>query len=964
MSIELHIAPQGDDHHLGNREHPLATLEAARDRLRSARLTGTFPPDGATVTLHAGRYCLDATFRLSTVDSGTADGPICYRAAHGEVVELTGGTPLDPATLHPVTDRAILARLPQVSHPHIRVVDLASFGCHIPPQPGAAEVAFRGVPLQLARWPNAGYARIAGVPEVTNADGTPRAAELADGFLYFGDRPRQWRAPEEAWVHVWGNGWASARVQVDRLDPERRHITTRPPYGCYAFPRGGRVFFFNILEELDEPGDYFLDRQAGLLYVWLPEDAQQGDLVYTQLSTPLIELTDVEHVRLEGLTLTHSRTHGVMIRDGADVQIIGCTLALCGRHGVEVCGGYRHRVRGCEVRFIGAAGLTLSGGDRRTLERADHVAENNYVHHYAQWDYCYQPGIGVEGGSYAKLQGSVGIRIAHNRIHDCPHNGILYWGNDLDISCNDIYRVVMEATDAGAIYTGRDFARRGTVIRQNYLHHNGTGGPFGTMGIYLDDCAGGERVIGNVLQEHRQAVYIGGGTDTVCENNLFIDCHPALHLDMRGLLEGSADILRERFYEVSAHMPPYSTHYPELAKIHAHYEKDEGIPPEGTRVCCNIATGDGAFWSYASCGVDRRCLIEERNLCGLPSEQVDLPRGGLAPALAAQERTIGFERITMASIGLVRDASRDTVPPRSLLDYRLVVERPWSWRDNAVTDPTLRLEVVNLGETHERGVAALFVSPAEEATIAGAPCLAFNLAPGEVVRSAPFSLVPDTHVTHLELGIRRLGTVDVPVWHWLYLQHTLVVTNLGALGTVEQAAAALSTTEPIRTPAWDGTLGDVRVGVTDQALAITFALRESDLRPCHDDRWWQEACIELFSYGPAHPVTEQIGLVPAGDGVPAQALWFHNGIRQSCAPGVQIVSEPCPHGYRLAALIPDHLLGWDRTRANPTLEISINSKPHADAPRERLRVFGVAIWQNERHRYAQLVGQDATCPRR
>jgi len=952
----LHVAVMGNDRNPGTEAAPLATLATARDRLRALRRAGTLPPDGAGVVLHAGTYPLRESFRLEAEDSGTTEAPVVFRAAPSEAVTLTGGVALPPDALRPVADAGFLARLPKAARKQVRFIDLAALGIRPPTDPCAAELTCNDVPMTLARWPNTGYARLAGQPAVTNPDGTPRAAKLEDGFLYTGDRPRNWREPGEAWVHVWGNDWATERVKIDRIDLDRRHVTTCPPYGSvYGFPKHGRYFYFNILEELDEPGEYYIDRPNGRLYVWLPQPAGPDDLTLALLDQPLIEVNDAQHVRIERLTVESSRASGIVVRGGSDVQVTGCLVANCGNCGIEVIGGHRHAVRGCEVRYVGSSGVVLSGGDRRTLERADHVAENNHVHHYALWQYCYNPGISVAGGSYASLMGSVGIRIAHNRVHDCPHNGILYWGNDLEIEYNDIYRVVMESTDAGAIYTGRDFARRGSVIRHNYIHHNGSGGPFGTMGVYLDDCAGGERVIGNVLQGLKQAVFMGGGTDTICENNLFVDCDPAAHLDMRGTLSGCAEILKERFYEVKAHQPPYSTHYPELAKIHAHYEKGEGIPPEGTQVCRNIAAGTGEFWSFTSAGVDRRCLLEKDNLNGVPADGVDLKCGGLTASQAAREQAIGFDRIPMEKIGLIRGAERDTLPPRSLVDFRLVVETPWAWRDNVTTNPVLRLEAANLGERRESGVAELFISPAEEAAIAGAASLAFDLASGETARSGPLALTPDASLTHLELGVRRVGTLDMPVWHWLYLQHTLTAPRLGTVDQVDQVAAALATAAPVRTAAWGGRFGNVRLGLTDRALAIVFDLRESELRPRSDVDWWKDSCIELFGFGPAHPVAEQIGLIPAGDRVPAQALWFHDGIRQPEAPGVQVACDFRPHGYCLAALIPDRLLGWDRTKAAPMLEISINSKPDADLPRERIRVFGVEIWMNERRRFAKLL---------
>jgi len=38
-----------------------------------------------------------------------------------------------------------------------------------------------------------------------------------------------------------------------------------------------RFYFLNVLEELDQPGEWFLDTASGVLYFWPPEDGKLGD---------------------------------------------------------------------------------------------------------------------------------------------------------------------------------------------------------------------------------------------------------------------------------------------------------------------------------------------------------------------------------------------------------------------------------------------------------------------------------------------------------------------------------------------------------------------------------------------------------------------------------------------------------------------------------------------------------------
>ena len=47
---------------------------------------------------------------------------------------------------------------------------------------------------------------------------------------------------------------------------------------------------------------------------------------------------------------------------------------------------------------------------------------------------------------------------------------IVFGGNEHLIEFNEIHDVCHESNDAGAIYGGRDWTMRGTVIRYNYFH--------------------------------------------------------------------------------------------------------------------------------------------------------------------------------------------------------------------------------------------------------------------------------------------------------------------------------------------------------------------------------------------------------------------------------------------------------------------------------------------------------------
>src|SRR5262249_47582528 len=140
-------------------------------------------------------------------------------------------------------------------------------------------------------------------------------------------------------------------------------------------------------------------------------------------------------------------------------------------------------------------GVVVSGGDRPSLTRGDDFVENSHIHDYGRWDWMYKAGVTMSG---------VGNHVTHNKIHDAPHNGVLFFGtNDADVSFNEISNVCSITADAGAIYSGRDWGARGDKVDANYVHDLSSSltGLFSVSiaGIYLDDCLSGVEVKGNIV---------------------------------------------------------------------------------------------------------------------------------------------------------------------------------------------------------------------------------------------------------------------------------------------------------------------------------------------------------------------------------------------------------------------------------------------------------------------------------
>lgn len=643
FGAEFYVAPNGSDRNPGTKDRPFATLERARDLLRLHKLG----PGGATIWIRGGTYHRTDTFTLTADDGGTKESPIVYRAYTGETVVITGGREL--TGFRHITDPEVLGRIEKPCRDKILQCDLKALGITNygelttrgfgrPTQPAGLELFFRDMRMTIARWPNEGWANIAGAP----------AGPQGGKFSYDGDRPSRWAKSDDVWLHgYWTWDWAESYEKVKSIDPQAREIATEPPHGVYGYKKGARYYALNILEELDQPGEWYLDRKSGVLYFWPPEPVRKGDVWVSLMDKPLITVDGASYITFQGITLEYIRGAAVRVTGGSHNLIAGCTLRSVGNSAAVISGGSDNGIAGCDIYQTGDCGIELSGGDRMTLTPARNFAVNNDIHDFSQWVSTYRPAIQLSG---------VGNRVAHNSFHDAPHSAIIFHGNDHILEFNEVYRVCMETSDAGGFYIGRDFGARGNVIRYNYFHHMGTAD---VRSVYLDDDASGVRVYGNVFYKAKMGVCIGGGRDNVVENNIFVDCNPSVHVDARGLnwAKPTVDgLMLERLRAVNYTQPPYSARYPELVNL---YSDDPGAPKYNS-IARNVSFG--GKWLNLHDAAGEKTITVRDNLVDVDPGFADQSHEDFQLRDDSPAYKLGFKRIPIERIGLQMDEYRTTLP--------------------------------------------------------------------------------------------------------------------------------------------------------------------------------------------------------------------------------------------------------------------------------------------------------------
>ncbi len=623
-SYNLYISPKGNDGWPGTREKPFATFERARVAERQI-LQQNGHGAGVTVWVYAGAYRFTKPFRLDSLDSGTQESPVVYRAMPGEEVRIMGGRMIDPSAFVPVNDPKILQGLSPEARNHVFQGDLRAlgitdfgklrqYGHSLPVVTAQMELFFNDRPMQLARYPNWGQIPMG---KVVDPGSVPRYGDFSNRggtFLYTDPRTARWAGLDDVWLQgtfMWG--YADDMIHVASIDTVTHEIKLSSPhlYGLGSGEAFREYVALNILDEIDIPGEYYLNRKTGILYFWPPDSLNGSRIVVSELEKPLVALEGASYIVLRGLTIEDTRGIGVYIERGEGNLIAGCTIRNTGTTGImmgqgswpvkghsgmdgdaknyqavavsEEIGdlqnhlyndtvwdrhpGKHQGVLSCDIYYTGAGGVCLGGGIKKDLIPGGSFVENCRIHDYNRRNKFLWAGVDVDG---------CGNRVAHNEIYNSGYQGIYVHGNDHLFEYNLVHDVSMNSDDTSPWYLGRDPSDRGNIVRYNFFHHVGRQDRM-VMGVYLDDGTCGTTIVGNILYKTATygAVYSNSGQDNIVRNNIFIESYgPAVHIKSMWYdfaknqvkeFFGPDGIYRRRLtLSVNIYAPPYSTHYPKL----------------------------------------------------------------------------------------------------------------------------------------------------------------------------------------------------------------------------------------------------------------------------------------------------------------------------------------------------------------------------------------------------------------
>lgn len=537
----------------GSIDRPFRSIEQARDHIRTMKRN---KGQRASIFLREGIYHIDKPIKLDKEDSYVTIMPW-----NGERVELTGGRILDNAKFRKATAASgkrftSKSRLKPGMEQKVYVYDLKGDGIpvgailkngggwdakELPP-----ELSVDGKTQTLARYPNGDSDFLTGKnircldqgsvprdfigksPSRSNAELMGMKSPVFQATS-LPENSRKWAAPHGRTDNSryetdgWLSGrfavlWAEDNCRIASRDGDEIRCEYPSMYGVHG--NNMKLRATNLLCELDEPGEYYIDRFNGndILYYYPENGSLEGKEIMLSTSDNLIMDIDwTSGLEIVDIIFSGTKSSAMNLKDCDKTLIDGCEFYNISKNAVEIEDNTKlntaNVVSNCRIHDMGYGGVLLSGGGRKQLLRSNDVVRNCEISNFSRLK-SYTPAITLHG---------MGHTAEYNYIHDAPHMAILIKGNDNLVSHNKIVNTCNNTGDMAPIYLGRDLMMLGNEISYNYIE-NVNSDTKEIYGIYFDDSASGGIIRGNVLKN------IGGsgilpnkGFGYYITDNIFID---------------------------------------------------------------------------------------------------------------------------------------------------------------------------------------------------------------------------------------------------------------------------------------------------------------------------------------------------------------------------------------------------------------------------------------------------------
>ena len=478
---EFHVAVDGSDTNPGTVNRPFATLEHARDVIRTMNLN---MQESIVVHIHGGAYFVSEPIEFTDADSGQNGFDIIYRAAEGETPVISGG--INVSGWEQVPDSQMWKTVLQ---------NVGAF----------RQLYVNGVRAQ----------RAVSQKTVTGIRWVAGDASKHDGIVISSTKMPDPSRPRDLELH-WILDWMDMRLlvkDVEKNSDGTKTIWMQQPWYSYALSMGEEMdnnhdwmpaydnpfYLENAIELLDEHGEWYYNADTHELF-YLPrdvEDMKTATIVIPQTQMLLkikgdgFDEREVHNLAFESLSFqyagwTRANERGTFGHQAQDLMVTPGWCDECREmtpaH-VQVNYARNIRFEGCRFEHLGAVGLHLNTDVHDVTVQGNlfrDISDGAMV--FGHWEHVYAmqskvtrnnliannliTDVGVEywGAPSITAYYTNHVQIVHNEISNAPYTGIsIGWGwsswtdsktaHDNLVAYNLITDITQRARDGGGIYT-------------------------------------------------------------------------------------------------------------------------------------------------------------------------------------------------------------------------------------------------------------------------------------------------------------------------------------------------------------------------------------------------------------------------------------------------------------------------------------------------------------------------------
>lgn len=645
--VKLYIDKQGSDSNSGTAESPFATIDGAREYAKN-----NYKDVPVNVIINAGEYALTDTVTFTSADSRNVNTPLRFKG-NGDVT-FSGAKKLDISAFSTVTDESIKGRLYESVQDEVLCMNLSEQGVAdtlinfidktdssaITFSPNITRFYLNDSEQRIARYPNEGYNKI---ESVKNAGATSSSDTARATFTVTDTDISRWQNAKEMCIEgMIGVPFVGEWARVGNISGNTITLKHHTKYGVKKDYKWAAI---NLLEEIDVPGEWFIDKSSKMLYYYPPRALTSEDsFEIAGFNKDVFVIDSASHLQFEGLGFEklndsmHSVYHNrysnnifEIAKNTGNLKIKGCDASDIGGSLVVIVDS-NHKditVEGCKIERAARGLGNFSGGSIKTLSDANIVVKNCEVSEWGNLSY----------GIPAIIFNGRGMRIENCLFYDSDYLAISYNGQNVKICNNEFYEVCTELSDMGAVYTGRNWNSADINIVDNYFRNIGPktqSVSHNTVGVYVDDAVNDINISGNIFvgrdneRTDLNAIHYTQGPNILMNNNTFINFKNAVFISYR--TTASFNTVFATLSNIPYKSLWYNAKYPQFLTLAEYNDSFYYFSPykENSSISGNVSIDTATIKIYGSDDYhwNREMYIEETGNVTLESDALVNPDGG------------------------------------------------------------------------------------------------------------------------------------------------------------------------------------------------------------------------------------------------------------------------------------------------------------------------------------------------